>query len=103
MEFQATKDTMGFWRRKGFIESSGSVCGKIVHNDANQLGLRVMDINEVAHALDKFPRCPLLRDLHLAPRSVRVEEDKQINRAIAPIPSSSAKQITGRFGSGGSA
>src|SRR6478752_10368210 len=27
MEFQATKDTMGFWRRKGFIESSGSVSG----------------------------------------------------------------------------
>jgi len=40
-----------------------------------------MDINEVAHALGKFPRCPLLGDLHLAPRSVRIEEDKQINRA----------------------
>ena len=48
MEFQATKDTMGFWRRKGFIESSGSVRGQIVHNNANQVGLRVMDINEVA-------------------------------------------------------
>jgi hypothetical protein len=32
-----------------------------------------MDINKVAHALGKFPRCPLLGDLHLAPRSVRIE------------------------------
>jgi hypothetical protein len=41
-----------------------------------------MDINEVAHALGKFPRCPLLGDLHLAPRSVRIEEDKQIKEPL---------------------
>src|SRR5690348_15687898 len=54
-----------------------------------------MDINEVAHALSKFPRCPLLGDLHLAPRSVRIEEDKQINRAIAPILTVVASRLAG--------
>jgi len=85
LEFEATKDAVGFRGRKCLIESSCSVSGQIVHHDANQVGLRVMDINEIAHALGEFSRCPLLGDLHLAPRSVRVEEDKQVDRAIAPI------------------
>src|SRR5689334_20695480 len=55
-----------------------------------------MDINEVAHALGKFPHCPLLGDLYLAPRPVRVEEDKQINLAIAPVLIVVASRLAGR-------
>ena len=66
MELEATKYAMGLRSRKGFIESSRGVRGQIVHHDANQLGLRVVDIDEVARACGKILRRAPVGELHLA-------------------------------------
>ena len=58
---------------------------EIVENDPDDIGVRVMEIDEIAHACGKILSGTLFSDLDPAPRSMRVEEDKEINRPIAPV------------------
>src|SRR4030095_8411393 len=98
----------------------------IVEDDSDAVCLRIVDIDQVAHAVGEVAGGALLRDLHLAPGPVRVEEDEQVDGAVAAIfavvalglpgrgrdrlrtsPISwvglSSKHTTGRLGSGASA
>jgi hypothetical protein len=43
-----------------------------------------MEIDEIAHACGKILSGTLFSDLDPAPGSMRVEEDKEINRPMAP-------------------
>ena len=127
MELQTAQHTVSFGAGKASYSAPASVGRQIVHHDADQIGPRVMDIDQVAHALGEILRCALVGDLHLAPWPVRIEENEQVDRAITAIfvvvapglarrqPGSAAgtspiscvglssKQTTGRFGSGVSA
>ena len=100
---------------------------KIVQHHADHVRIWIMRIDEIAHAHGKIPAGSLIRDLHMAPRLMRIEEHEQIGRAVAAIlavvtlqagpgaagigwrtsPIScvglSSKQTTGRFGSASSA
>src|ERR1700693_2083089 len=59
--------------------------GEIVHHHADQFGVRIMDIGQIAHAEGEVARRAMFGDFHMAPTLVRVEEYEQIGRAIAPI------------------
>src|SRR5271166_2757887 len=76
---------MGFRRREGFVKSAGRVGRKIVQNDLDHIGLRVMEIDEIAHAFGKVLRGALFGDLDPSPGPMRVEEDKEIDRPVASI------------------
>src|ERR1041384_4723414 len=48
---------------------------------SDQLGLGVMNIDQIAHAVGEVGCGSLVGDLHLAPGAMRVEKDEQIGRA----------------------
>jgi hypothetical protein len=58
---------------------------QVVEHDADLIGLRIVDVDELAHALGEVAGRPMLGDLDLAPGPVRVEEDEQVDGAVAPI------------------
>ena len=72
-------------RRKGVIERTGGMGREVIEDDPDLLGLGIMDIEKLAHALGEVASRAMLGDLDLAPGAVRVEENEQIDRAIAPI------------------
>jgi hypothetical protein len=59
--------------------------GQIVHHDADQVGVRIMDIRQIAHTDSEVSRGSMLGDLHMTPGLMRVEKHEQIGRAITPI------------------
>jgi hypothetical protein len=54
-------------------------------HDADQVCLLIMQIDKLTHALGEVARGALRSDLDLAPGPVRVEEDEQVDRAVAPV------------------
>jgi hypothetical protein len=85
VEFQAAQDAVGFRRRKGFVKCAGGMGREIVENDPDDVGLGVMEIDEIAHACGKILGGAPFSDLDPAPGPMRVEEDEEINRPIAPV------------------
>src|SRR5438270_928155 len=59
--------------------------GQIVHHHADQVGGRVMNISQIAHAKSEVASGSMLCDLHMAPGSVRIEKHEQIGGAVTPI------------------
>src|SRR5947207_585914 len=57
----------------------------IVLNDPDALGVGIMDVDEVAHAVGIVFRRAALGDFDLAPGAMHVEEHEEIDRAIATI------------------
>jgi hypothetical protein len=58
---------------------------KIVQNDPDHIGLRVMEVDEIAHAFGKVLCGALFRDLDPPPGPMRIEKDKKIDRSVASI------------------
>jgi hypothetical protein len=58
---------------------------QIVKDDTDTLGLREVNVNEVAHASREVDRSPALGDLDLAPGPMDVEEYEQVCGAIALV------------------
>ena len=126
VEFQTLQNPPSLGGRKGLIEGTGRVGRQVVLDDPDARGIRIMDIDEFAHALSVIFCRPPLGDLDLAPGPMHVEADEQIDSAVAAVlvivafelagsagigwrtsPMSwtglSSKQTTGRSGSGASA
>ena len=85
VEFDALQNAMRFGRRERIVQCSRGVRREIVQNNADKLRLRIVRVDEIAHAFGEVLRRPLLRDLHMAPASVCVEEDEQVGGAVAAI------------------
>jgi predicted metal-dependent phosphotriesterase family hydrolase len=54
VELQAAEDALGFWRWKGFVKCARGMGREIVENDPDDIGLRVMEIDQIAHACGKI-------------------------------------------------
>src|SRR6266403_244396 len=59
--------------------------GEVVQHYADLLRLRIVDVDQVAHALGKVECSALLGDLDLPPGPMRIEEDEKIRRAVALV------------------
>ncbi len=126
VELKPPEHAAGLGRWEGGVESGGGVGGEVVEDDADALGLWGIDIDEFAHAKGEVVSGALISDLDPAPGAMGIEEDEEIDDAVAAIlavegssrpgaagigwrasPMSwvglSSKQTTDRFGSGGSA
>ena len=53
---------------------------QVVEDDADEVGLGVVEVGELAHALGEVAGGMLGGDLDLAPGAVGIEEDEQIDR-----------------------
>jgi hypothetical protein len=60
--------------------------------------LRIVEVDQLAHALSKVASCPLVGNLHTAPGPVGVEKDEQVDRAVAAILIIIAFQLARRGG-----
>jgi transposase len=78
LELDVLENAMRLWCRECFVQCSRGVGREIVQNDADQLRLRVVRVDEITHALSEVLCRLLLRGLHVAPASVRVEKDEQV-------------------------
>jgi hypothetical protein len=115
MEFEPLQNAMGLGR---WVERLSA--------DVDSVRIGITRIDEIAHAMSKTLRGSVIRDLHVAPRFMRVDEHEPIGRAplrrfaivalqparrdrdrLPDLPIScvglSPKQTTGRFGSASSA
>ena len=54
-----------------------------------------MDVDQLAHAVGEVAAVAPLGDLDLAPGPVRVEEDEQVDRAVAAVLAVVALQLAG--------
>ena len=70
---------------KASYSDPGVCVDRVVHHHPDPLGLRVVDIHKLAHALGKVDGGALLRDLDLAPGLVRVEDHEQVHCTLTPV------------------
>src|SRR5712671_2718861 len=59
--------------------------GEVVHHHPDDRDVGIVDIDQLAHALGEVLVSAPVGDLHPAPGTVGVEEDKQIDGAVAAI------------------
>src|ERR1700674_4716710 len=59
--------------------------GEVVHHHPDDRGVGIIDIDQLAHALGEVLVGAPVGDLHPAPGAVGVEEDEQIDGAVAAI------------------
>src|SRR6185436_1785863 len=59
--------------------------GQVVENDADALGLWVMHVDEISHALREVGVRATVGDLRAAPRPVYVEEHEDVGRPVATV------------------
>ena len=85
MELDALEDAACFGSREGLVEGASGMGREVVENDADQLGVGVVDIDQLAHALGEVARGPLFGNLDLAPGPVRINEDEQVGGAVATV------------------
>jgi hypothetical protein len=73
MDLQPLQYAMGFWRWKRLIQRAWAMGGQIIHHHTDHVRTRIMDIDQVTHALGKIHRRASLRDLHGAPWPVGIQ------------------------------
>lgn len=74
-----------FVRSEGDVEIFRVVRAQVVEDDADLLGVGMVQVDEVPHALSEIDSGSLLGHLHMAPRMVGIDEDEQVRRAVAPV------------------
>jgi hypothetical protein len=85
MEFQALENPVRLLSREGFVERARSMRRQIIQHYADKIGFCIMNIHQIAHAVRKVRRRAMIGDLDVTPGLVRVQKNKQIRGAIAPV------------------
>ena len=82
MKLQALENAVGFGWEEGVIQGLGRMGRKIVLHDPDQIGIRVMDIGQVAHAGGVILRRLVICHLHMPPRFCA---SRNTNRLAVPL------------------
>src|SRR5436190_1432 len=85
VELQTARDAACFSWRKGLVEGTGRMDRQVILYDPDALGVGKMDIDEFPHTLGVILGGAPLGDFHIAPRSVDVDADEEIDGAVAAI------------------
>src|ERR1700722_13162395 len=85
VELKPPEHAPRFGRWECGVESGSGVGGEVVEDDADELGLWEVDIDELAHADGEVVSGATTSDLDPAPRAMCVKEDKEIDGAVAAI------------------
>ena len=68
----------------------------VVHDDTNPLGLRVVDVNEIAHTDREVFGCASIRDLRVPPCTMRVDEHEDVRGPVANVLIVLPRRFAGR-------
>ena len=85
VEFQSAQQASRFAGGKGLVQRAGRMRRQIIHHHRDPFGIGKVHIAEFAHAGGEVLCRTPAGDLHLAPGSMGVEENEQVDRPIAPI------------------
>jgi hypothetical protein len=85
MELDVLEQPAGFSRRQRSIESGRCVGGEVIEHHADAVGSWEVDIDQFAHAEGEILGGAVICNLDLAPRALGIEEDEQIDGAVAAI------------------
>src|SRR5450432_935681 len=85
VELEPLEQAMSFWRGEGVVERSGGVGREVVHHHPDDWSVGIIDVDQFAHAVGEVLVGAAVGDLDLAPGLMGVEEDEQIDRAVAAI------------------
>ena len=85
MEFEPVEDAVSLCRREGLVEIAPRVSGEVVEDDADPVGVGIVHVHEVSHALGKVERGAPVGHLDVPPGPMRIEEDKPVRGAVAAI------------------
>ena len=84
VELEAAQNSPGFRGRKCLLEGAGRVGRQVILHDPDARGIRIMDIDEFAHAAGVVSCRAPLGDLDLAPRPMHVDAHLARPDQIAP-------------------
>jgi hypothetical protein len=79
------EDAVSLGRRECLVEIAPRVSREVVEHDADSVGIGVVHVHEVSHALGKIEGSAPVGNLDVPPRPMRIEEDKQVGGAVASI------------------
>jgi hypothetical protein len=85
VELQTAQDSPGLGRREGLVEGAGRVGRQVVLHHPDAVSIGIMDIDEFAHALGVVFCRPPLGELDRAPGTMHVEDDEEIDGAVATV------------------
>jgi hypothetical protein len=85
VELKPPEHAARFGRWESGVESGIGVGGEVIEDDADALGLWEVDIDELAHAKGEVVSGATISDLDPAPRAMGIDEDKEIDGAVAAI------------------
>ena len=85
MEVQALEHAAGFRCGEGVVQGAGRMGRQIVEHYADQRRLRIVEVDQLTHADGKVPVGAPVGDLDPAPGPMGVEEDEQVDCAVAVI------------------
>ena len=85
VELKPPEHAARFGRWEGGVESGSGVGGEVIEDDADALGLWEVDIDEFAHAKGEVVSGATISDLDPAPRAMGIDEDEEIDGAVAAI------------------
>jgi hypothetical protein len=71
--------------REGFVQVLRTVSAEVIEHDANAFGVRVVAVDEVAHAMGEVDAGSLVGHLDVPPRAVRIDEDEEIRRSVTSV------------------
>ena len=85
VELKPPEHAARFGRWESGVESGSGVGGEVIEDDADALGLWEVDIDELAHAKGEVVSGATISDLDPAPRAMGIDEDEEIDGAVAAI------------------
>ena len=85
VELETPEHASRLGRRQGGVESGGSMGRQVVEHDSDVFRLGEIDIDEFAHAPGEIAGGAMVGDFDPAPRAVSVEEDEEVDGAVAAI------------------
>lgn len=85
VEFKTPQDAVGLRRREGVVERARRMAGQVIQDDPDPVGLGIMNVDEIAHAVGEVDGRAPLGDLYLTPRAMSIDEDEQVGRSVAPV------------------
>ena len=85
MEFQFARNSSGFRRIEYFVQHAKRVRVQLIHHDANQIGIRKMDINQVFETMRDIQDRAALGHFDMPPAALRADEHKQVAGALALV------------------
>ena len=85
VELETSQDAPRLVGREDLVEVLRPVGAEVVEHDADPLGVRVVNVDEIAHAVGEVGCRPLVGHLGVSPRPIHVDKHEDVRGAVAHV------------------